>query len=174
MGYRKRPVAWNGWTKIYTLLLWYGWNVTPFFSVAKTTHNHQRSIIIIIITIIIIIIIINFFLVKYSKVKTDMFMLLHYPHQATADFELPNVCWRELSYSSENYFIQKLIVITWRNQTWWWVEYLFGSSVWDRVGNSGTALHYGFSTNGKVLVLFWYHDVITSIWFLKGFSLRKI
>ena len=55
---------------------------------------------------------------------------------STTGFEFVNVCREEMSSSSLNHSVPKLIAITWKNQTWRRVVYLFESRVWDRGLNS--------------------------------------
>ena len=50
---------------------------------------------------------------------------------STTGFEFVSVCREELSSSSLNHPVQKLIGIGWKDQTWRWVGYLFESRVWD-------------------------------------------
>ena len=142
--------------KIYTLFC-------KFLNVGKTKHNYPSSII---------------FWINYSKVKLVCLRSYTIHTQqtstsSTAGFEFVNVCWGELPNSSLNHFMQKLIAITCKDQMWRWVEYLFESRVKDGDLILGRPCIYGFSTKVEVLILFCYHDGMTTICFLNSILLRK-
>ena len=93
---------------------------------------------------------------------------------STTGFAFVQVCWGKLSSSSSNHSILRLIAVAWKDQTWRWGEYIAsrlecdtGDLILER-----PCIH-GFSTKGEVLILFWCHDDMRSVWFLYRILLRK-